>query len=106
MPIQSQVLNLLVELQKEMDLPLSWFDVLVNLYIAPDCRLRMRELADEVARAERARDRYVAHTERLEKEQIMREQQLEAQKQAARDAGPRAIEEILERSGMSDPDEK
>jgi electron transport complex protein RnfC len=69
-------------------------------------KARMREVADEVARAERARDRYVAHTERLEKEQIMREQQLEAQKQAARDAGPNAIKEILERTSKSDPDEK
>jgi len=69
-------------------------------------KARMRELADEVARAERARERYVAHTERLEKEQIMREQQLEAQKQAARDAGPNAIREILERTSKGDPDEE
>lgn len=68
-------------------------------------KARMRELADEVARAERARDRYVAHTERLETERIMREQQLEAQKQAARDAGPNAIRDILERRGKGKADE-
>lgn len=67
-------------------------------------KARMRELEDEVARAERARDRYVAHTERLEREQLLREQQLDAQKQTARDAGPRAIADIIERSKKGDPD--
>jgi len=29
-------------------LPLSWYDVLLALYEAPDCRLRMRELASAI----------------------------------------------------------
>jgi len=69
-------------------------------------KARMRELADEVARAERARHRFEAHTERLDREQMLRAQQLEAQKQAARDAGPKAIEDILERTSRIDADEK
>ena len=69
-------------------------------------KARMRELADEVARAQRARHRFEAHTQRLDREQLLRMQQLEAQKQAARDAGPKAIEEILERTSRKDPDEE
>ena len=65
-------------------------------------KARMQELEDEIARAERSRERYVAHTERLEKEQIMREQQLEAQKEAAKSAGPDAIREILKRRQQDD----
>lgn len=68
-------------------------------------KARMREVEDEVARAERARDRYVAHTERLEKEKLLREQQLEAQKQAAREAGPNAIKAILERKKRDQKDD-
>jgi electron transport complex protein RnfC len=64
-------------------------------------KARMRELADEKARAERTRQRYEARTERLEKEQILREQQLEAQKQAARDGGSKAIQDILDRTSKS-----
>jgi electron transport complex protein RnfC len=77
-----------------------------NIPLTADFRMakaRMRELADEVARAERARERYVAHTERLEKEQIMREQQLEAQKKGA---GADAINRILDRRGKGNPDEE
>ncbi len=69
-------------------------------------KARMRELADEVARAERARLRYEARIERLDREQLLRAQELEAQKQAARDAGPQAIEEILARTSKKDPDEE
>lgn len=36
------------ELQAERDLPLAWYDVLLNLTEAPDHRLRMRDLADRV----------------------------------------------------------
>jgi electron transport complex protein RnfC len=69
-------------------------------------KARMRELADEVARAERARLRYEFHTQRLDREQLLREQQLEIQKQAAREGGPQAIEDILERTSKKDPDEQ
>jgi electron transport complex protein RnfC len=69
-------------------------------------KARMRELADDVARAERARQRYEFHTQRLDREQLLREQQLEAQKQEARELGPQAIEDILERTSKKDPDEQ
>jgi len=69
-------------------------------------KARMRELADEVARAERARLRYEFHTQRLDREQLLRMQQLEAQKQVARDGGSKAIEEILERTSKKDQDEE
>jgi DNA-binding MarR family transcriptional regulator len=36
------------ELQAERDLPLAWYDVLLNLAEADDDRLRMRDLADRV----------------------------------------------------------
>jgi DNA-binding MarR family transcriptional regulator len=36
------------ELREEQDLPLAWYDVLVHLNEAPEHRLRMQELADEV----------------------------------------------------------
>jgi electron transport complex protein RnfC len=68
-------------------------------------KARMRELADEVARAERARQRFEARTVRLEKEQLLREQQLEAQKQAAREGGSKAIDEILERTSKKNDGE-
>jgi DNA-binding MarR family transcriptional regulator len=35
-------------IQKEVGMPLAWFDILVNLYIAPDRRLRMRDLAQTI----------------------------------------------------------
>lgn len=58
---------------------------------------RMRELADEKARAERARQRFEARNERLEREQQEREAQLTRQKESAKAAGPAAIAEILKR---------
>jgi electron transport complex protein RnfC len=61
-------------------------------------KARMREMADEKARAERARLRFEARTARLHQEQAEREQQLAAQKQAALRAGPDAIREILDRN--------
>lgn len=68
-------------------------------------KARMRELADEVARAERARHRFEFRTVRLEREKIMREQELQAQKDKVREAGPKAIQDILDRTqkkGTSD----
>ena len=35
-------------LQEELDLPLAWFDVLTNLYAAPDNRMRMQTLAESL----------------------------------------------------------
>ncbi len=58
----------------------------------------MREMADEKARAERARLRFEARTARLQQEQEQREQQLTEQKQTALRAGPDAIREILDRN--------
>jgi electron transport complex protein RnfC len=70
-------------------------------------KLRMRELADEKARAERAKQRFESRTVRLEREQLLRAQELLAQKEQVKKAGSKAIEEILERSkskGESDTD--
>jgi len=58
---------------------------------------RMRELADEKARAERARQRFEARNDRLEREQQEREAELIRQKETAKAAGPDAIAEILKR---------
>jgi electron transport complex protein RnfC len=58
---------------------------------------RIRELADEKARAERARHRFEARNDRLEREQQEREAELIRQKESAKAAGPAAIAEILKR---------
>jgi hypothetical protein len=58
----------------------------------------MREKADEVARAERARRRFESRTMRLQHEQIMREKELLEQKEKIKKAGPKAIQEIIDRS--------
>jgi electron transport complex protein RnfC len=60
-------------------------------------KARIREMADEKARAERARARFEARTERLEKEQDARDTELAQQKEAAKKAGPEAIADILRR---------
>ena len=60
-------------------------------------KARIREMADEKARAERARLRFEARNERLEKEQQARADELARQKEAAKKAGPDAIAEILKR---------
>lgn len=60
-------------------------------------KARFRELADEMARAERARQRFEARNERLEDEQQTRDNELAQQKQAAKQAGPAAIADILKR---------
>jgi electron transport complex protein RnfC len=60
-------------------------------------KARIQELADEKARAERARRRFEARSERLERDDEEREEELRRQKAAARKAGPGAIAEILKR---------
>ncbi|MBT8084412.1 MAG: electron transport complex subunit RsxC [Woeseia sp.] len=63
-----------------------------------NAKARMRELADEKARAERARQRFESRNERVRKERIERESELATQKQTAREAGPSAIADILKRA--------
>ncbi len=58
---------------------------------------RIRELADEKARAVRARLRFEARNDRLRRERVERESELSAQKASAKRAGPAAIAEILKR---------
>jgi electron transport complex protein RnfC len=60
-------------------------------------KARIQELADEKARAERARSRYEARNERLEKERQERVEELARQKETAKQAGPEMIAEILKR---------
>ncbi|MGI9270457.1 MAG: electron transport complex subunit RsxC [Woeseiaceae bacterium] len=64
-------------------------------------KARIRELADEKARAERARNRFEARNQRLEDEQKSRDDELARQKEAAKKAGPAAIAEILKRKQES-----
>ena len=68
-------------------------------------KARILELADEKARAARARLRFEARNERLDKEQQAREQELAQQKDTARQAGPDAIAEILKRKQQQDEDQ-
>ena len=65
---------------------------------------RIRELADEKARAARARQRFEARSDRLEREQAERDHELAQQKASARKAGPSAIAEILKRKQISKDD--
>jgi len=65
-------------------------------------KARIRELADEKARAERARRRFEARSERLEREQQARDAELVRQKQHALEAGPDAIAEIMKRKRRDD----
>ena len=58
---------------------------------------RIQELADEKARAERARRRFEARNDRLEREKQDRDTELQKQKDSAKQAGPAAIAEILKR---------
>ena len=67
-------------------------------------KARIRELADEKARAQRARLRFETRNERLEMEQQLRDEQLAQQKESARKAGPDAIAEILKRKQEQDED--
>ncbi len=66
---------------------------------------RIRELADEKARAERARQRFEARNRRLEKELRERDEELARQKESAKQAGPAAIAEILARRKRRDEDD-
>jgi electron transport complex protein RnfC len=61
-------------------------------------KARIHELADEKARAERARRRFEARTLRREIEEQKREDELAEQKRAAITAGPKEIQEMVERS--------
>jgi electron transport complex protein RnfC len=70
-----------------------------------NAKARIRELADEKARAERARRRFESRNERLEAESAQREEELRQQKEAAKKAGPDAIREILERKREEQRDE-
>ena len=66
---------------------------------------RIRELADEKARAARARQRFEARSDRLEREQAERDLELAQQKASAKKAGPSAIAEILQRKLENKDDE-
>ena len=66
---------------------------------------RIRELADEKGRAERARRRFEARNERLEQEKQNREAELARQKESAKQAGPAAIAEILKRKQQQREDD-
>jgi len=76
--------------------------VAVAILFAPATFPRIRELADEKARAERARIRFESRNERMEQEQLSREQELAQQKDTALKAGPAAIEEIMRRQKAKD----
>jgi hypothetical protein len=65
----------------------------------------MRELEDEKARAERARQRFESRTVRIEREQLQRAKELLEQRKKVQKAGPQAIQEILERSKSKDSSE-
>jgi len=65
-------------------------------------KARFQELADEKARAERARARFEARSDRLDKEQQRRDLELARQKEVAKEAAPKAIAEILRRKQEHD----
>jgi electron transport complex protein RnfC len=62
-----------------------------------NAKARIQELADEIARAERARRRFESRNERLAQEQAERDRELAQQRKAALQKGPEAIEEIMRR---------
>ncbi len=68
-------------------------------------KARIRELADEKARAERARRRFEERNDRLAREQQERDDELARQKKKAKAAGPDAIAEILARKRRDDEDD-
>ena len=70
-----------------------------------NAKARIQELADEKARAERARQRFESRNERLEQDRRRREEELRQQKDQALKSGPSAIQEILERQKKKDQDE-
>ena len=61
-------------------------------------KAQMREMADEIARAERARRRFESRNERLDEAQQRREEELQQQKKTALSVGPDTIRLILLRS--------
>jgi electron transport complex protein RnfC len=65
---------------------------------------RIQELADDKSRAARARQRFEARNDRLEREQQQRDDELALQKSTAKKAGPDAIAEILKRKQQKDED--
>jgi electron transport complex protein RnfC len=69
-------------------------------------KARMREMADERARAERARQRFESRNERLEKEHQERAAELAEQKRSVLKAGGKAIQDILMRTGKFERLEK
>ena len=70
-----------------------------------NAKARIRELADEKARAERARQRFESRNERRSKEDAARAAELEQQKSDARQAGKSAIDEILKRRRKPDDED-
>ena len=80
----------------------SHISLTANFRIA---KARIREMADEKARAERARARFEARTERIERDRLAREDELARQKEQAKLAGPAAIAEILKRRQRTDKDD-
>jgi H+/Na+-translocating ferredoxin:NAD+ oxidoreductase subunit C len=71
-----------------------------------NAKARFQELADEKARAERARLRFESRNERLENEKTSRDTELARQKKQALTAGSGAIEEILKRQKKRKQDEE
>ncbi len=67
---------------------------------------RIRELADEKARAARARLRFEARNDRLEREKTERESELAEQKASAKNAAASAIAEILKRKRKKSEDDE
>ena len=65
---------------------------------------RIRELADEKSRAERARQRFESRNERLDREKRDRDAELARQKETVKKAGPAAIAEILKRKQQGGDD--
>jgi electron transport complex protein RnfC len=80
----------------------SHIPLTVNFRVAKG---RIRELADEKARAVRARQRFEARNDRLEREKSERECELRNQKDLAKKAGPSAIAEILKRKQQKNEDD-
>ena len=69
-------------------------------------KARMQELADEKARAERARQRFEARTKRLEEEALARQEELAAQKTQAKNVSAEDLKAILRRAEGGKSDEK
>ena len=70
-----------------------------------NAKARIQELADEVARAERARQRFESRNARIEQKEMRRAEELRAQKDAALREGRKAIDDIVRRKKGKSPDE-